>query len=203
MKRDRVIVAIFGVLFLFSIVMIFISNPKLTGYATTANTTSNVTITVYFAIDMSANLSNGIEFGNVTVLPFSNANSTHNYDGVNTTEQGAYANNANGASTWINVSSDSNTAVDFCIKGNAALTSGAYTIGIGNETYANYSATNVTLPALASEAGLTTSYAKAGFNTLAGSRNFYRFWLDVPTGTASGTYNNSLLFEGVATGGAC
>ena len=83
------------------------------------------------------------------------------------------------------------------------MTSGANTIGIGNETYANYTATNVTLPALGSEVALTTSYIKTGPNIAAGSRDFYRFWLDVPAGTASGTYNNTLTFKGVATSGAC
>ncbi|MEK6945179.1 MAG: hypothetical protein AABW63_00090 [Nanoarchaeota archaeon] len=203
MRGENIILAAFGLLFLFAVMMLFVTQSKITGYATTAQTTSNVTISVYFAIAMSENLTSGITFGNISSLPFTNANSSHNYDGVNTTAQGLYNNATNGTSTWLNVSTDSNTAVDFCVKGDAALTSGANTIGIGNETYANHTVTNVTLPALGSETALTLAYVKAGPAIAAGSSNYYRFWLDVPAGTASGTYNNTLSFEGVSTGGGC
>ncbi|MEK6918146.1 MAG: hypothetical protein AABW51_04320 [Nanoarchaeota archaeon] len=203
MKGENIALVAFGLLFLFAIIMLFITQSKITGYATTATTTSNVTISVYFAIAMSNNLTSGITFGNISSLPFTNANSSHNYDGVNTTAQGSNLNGTNGTSTWLNVSADSNTAVDFCLKGDAALTSGANTIGIGNETYANHTLTNFSLPALGSETAFTLSYVKAGSNIAAGNNSYYRFWLDVPAGTSSGTYNNTLSFEGVSTGGGC
>ena len=184
--------------------MILNQGVKTTGYATTATTTSNVTISSYFAIAMSQNLSNGIQFGSVSTLPTTSQNATHNYDGVNTTAQNITLNGTNGTSMWMNVSSDSNTAVDFCTKADAALTtSGGSTIGVGNETYHNSTQTNITIPNILSEVAFTTSYVKAGFNTSIGSNNYYRFWLDVPAGTASGSYNNTISFEGIATGGAC
>lgn len=197
MERGDFVVVFFGILFLVSLIMILGNNFRTTGYATETTTTSNVTISVYFAVEMSANLSNGIEFGNITTLPATNQNSTDNYNGVNTTPNGT------GTSTWMNVSTDSNTAVDFCIKADAALTSGANTIGVGNETYHNDTVTNTTRPNINNEVALTTSYVKAGPNTGVGNRTFYRFWLDVPAGTASGTYNNTLSFKGVGTGGTC
>ena len=206
MKGENILVVAFGLLFFLALIMIFVSQSRITGYATTAQTTSNVTISVYFAIAMSQNLSSGITFGNITSLPALNVNSTHNYDGNNTTAQGTnYANASNGTSTWLNVSTDSNTAVDFCLKADAALTSGVNTIGIGNESYTNNSLTNVTLPlvALGNEVNFTLAYVKGTYAVAAGSNSYYRFWLDVPSGTASGTYANNLSFEGVSTGGGC
>lgn len=181
--------------------MIFNQGVRTTGYATETSTTSNVTIQKYFSIDMSANLSEGIQFGSVSTLPATNINATHNYDGVNTTVD---ANGANqGTSMWLNVSDDSNTNVDFCIKGDALNTSTGDEIGLGNETYANHTNTNSTLPVLADDVSLTTSYVGSGYNITIGGDNYMRFWLDVPAGTASGTYNNTVYFKGVQTEGGC
>ena len=201
MKKTRLenaLVLIFVSLFLFSIIMIMNQKIKTTGYATETSTTSNVTISTYFAIELSANLSNGIEFGTVSTLPATNQNATDNHNGANTTQNGT------GASMWVNVSTDSNSALDFCVKADAALqTSGGASIGVGNESYHNSTQTNVSLPDYNNEVAYTTSYVKAGFNTSIGGRNFYRFWLDVPAATTAGNYNNTVSFKGVATGGSC
>ncbi len=190
MKKEEVIVAIFGILLLVSIIMI---GMKPTGYATTGSTTSNVTISTYFAIDMSINLSDGIYFGNVSSLPAINQNATHNYD-----------NGSLGTTMFMNVSTDSNTNVDFCIDANDNLkSSGGDQIVIGNESYANATTTNSSHPVLVSEVALTTGYVMAGPNISAGSNIYYRFWLDVPTGIPSGNYNNTINFKGISTGGSC
>lgn len=197
-KSENLVVMAFGAIFLFSIIMIFSQAFKITGYATTATTTSNVTISTFFAVAMSTNLSDGIRFGNLTTLPVTNQNASHNYDGTNTTMAG------NGTSMWMNVSTDSNTAVNFCIKADDNLrTSGGDVLTAANESWHNHSSTNLTLPNMASENSLTTSYAQAGANVAAGGTHYYRFWLDVPAGQASGTYNNTISFKGVTTGGAC
>lgn len=203
MKGEDFILLFFGALFLFSIIMIMGQGMRSTGYATEVTTTSNVTISVYFAIALSANLTNGIEFGTVTTLPTTNQNATDNYNGVNTTAQGTYLNGTNGTSLWTNVSTDSNTAVDFCNKADALNTTGGDVIGLGNETYYNNTNTNYSIPAPASEVSITTSYVKSGYNITAGSINYYRFWLDVPAGTATGTYDNVVSFKGVAKDGVC
>ena len=194
---------VFGVLFLVSIVLLINQSTKFTGFATTATTSSNVTISSYFAIDMSVNLSNGIQFGSITTLPATSQNATHNYDGANTTAQGATLTGTNGTSMWMNVSTDSNTAVDFCIMADALNTSADDVIGLGNETYHNNTFTNSSQPAIGSEVSLTTGYVKAGYNVSVGGNNYYRFWLDVPAATVSGTYNNTVFFKGVAISGSC
>jgi len=195
------VVLVFGALFLLSVILLISTGPKTTGYATETSTISNVTISSYFAIDMSVNLTDGIQFGTISALPATNQNATHNYDGANTTDGGGTYNQS--TSMWMNVSTDSNTAVDFCVKADALNTSAGDAIGLANESYSNYTATNFTVPRLAKEVGLTTSYVTAGLNTAAGSNNYYRFWLDVPAATPTGVYNNTVNFKGVATGGAC
>ncbi|MBM3234642.1 hypothetical protein FJZ19_06135 [Candidatus Pacearchaeota archaeon] len=195
MSKENKLLAVFSLIFIFSIIMIFDQQSGITGYATTGTTVSNVTISSYLAIAMSTNLQAGILFGTVDALPATDLNASHNYDG------------ASSASTmFINVSTDSNAAVDFCIQANAALTDsvGGNIIGIGNETYLNSTITNSTLPGLStSSALLTTSYAKAGINIGQGNVSYYRFWLDVPVATSPATYNNSIMFKGVTTGSSC
>src|SRR3989344_1431623 len=200
--KDNIVVLIFAAVFLFSIIMLMNQGVRTTGYATTATTTSNVTISTYFAIDMSTNLTNGIEFGTINSIPVTNWNATDNNNSVNTTGVGGTYNQS--TSMWLNVSTDSNTNVDFCVKADTALTSsGARTIGVGNESYANHTVTNVSLPLVTSAVDLTTGYVKSGFNITVGGNDYLRFWLDVPAATTAAYYNNTLSFEGVTTGAGC
>lgn len=160
-----------------------------TGYATEYSTTSNVSIQKYLSIALCSNLSEGISFGSVSTLPATDINGTHNYDGTST--ETTYC---------INVSSDGNTPIDFCTKANADLASDALdVILLGNESYANATSTNVTIPTLTSQVALTTTYVKAGNNISVGGINYYRFWLDIPAAQPSGDYNNSVYFKGVQT----
>jgi len=193
MKREDVLLLVFGIILIFSIAMLFIGNSKLTGHVTSGSTVSNVTIVSYLSIAMSTNLQSGILFGSVDTLPALNVSASHNYDG------------ASSASTFfINVSTDSNTAVDFCIKANAGMkNAGSDVIGIGNETYSNATSSSSTVPVIANNVSLTTSNVKSGINIAAGTPNYYRYWLNIPAAQATGTYNNSVSFEGVATGGSC
>ncbi|MCA9487824.1 MAG: hypothetical protein KC516_02575 [Nanoarchaeota archaeon] len=154
---------------------------------------SNVSITKYLAIEFSNNLSSGIYFGNVSVLPAINLNSTGNNIGI-----------GNSTEFYINVSSDSNTNVDFCIKANSGLTSVALDeIVLGNETYANSTSTNDSIPSLTNDVALTTNYVSSGENILPGGINYYRFWLDIPASQPSGDYNNTLSFKGIQNGLSC
>jgi len=193
MKKGNILLIFFIILLIFSVAMFVLATPGITGHATSDTTVSEVTITNYLSISMSENLGTGIAFGSVSTLPATDVNATNNYDG------------GSSASTLsIEVSEDSNTAVDFCIKADGDLTtSGADTLGLGNETYANATSSDVDTPALANEVALTESYVKAGDSVAAGSTNYYRFWLDIPAAQTPGTYNNTVYFEGVNTGGAC
>jgi len=189
---------IFGVLLLFSIVMLLIQNINIpeftiTGAATEGTTSSNVTIEKYLSIDLSDNLSEGIIFGNLNP-DIVHSNATHNYDGA-----------SDGSTMLVNVSADSNTAVDFCIKANTHLISdGGDIIGLGNESYCNNATTtDIITPSLVNKSSLTTSYVKSGNNISIGDDGYYRFWLNVTSGQASGDYNNTISFKGIEIGAAC
>jgi hypothetical protein len=193
-KKEVSIIVVFTAVFLFSIIMLLIQNSqteKITGHATTGTTVSNVTIAKYLSIAMSTNLSAGILFGSIDTLPAINQNATHNYDG-----------GSSGSTMYLNISTDSNTAVDFCIKADADLydNTGGNTLGAGNESYSNSTSTNVSNPNVGNEVSLTTSYVWAG-NQTKGNNIYYRLWLDIPAGTASGTYNNTITFKAVEANG--
>ena len=193
MKNEHLIIAIFSFLFIFSIAMISFQKVGITGYATEGQAVSNVTITSYLSIEMSTNLTEGILFGEVTELPATNINASHNYDG-----------DSSGSTMYLEVSTDSNTNVDFCIRANDNLTSsGLDTIGVGNQTYSNSTTTDAGTPSLTNELSLTTSYAKSGINIDRGGKLYHRFWLDIPAAQPAGTYNNTVHFKGVNTGGSC
>lgn len=193
MKRDNFYLGFFGVLLILSSLMLFSPKVKITGYATEGYAVSNVTITSYLAIQMSANLGEGILFGTVEELPAVDLNASHNYDG------------ADSASTmYIEVSSDSNSNVDFCIKANNDLMNpDSDILGVSNQTYANSTTTSASVPPLANQIPLTKSYVKSGIDVDKGTNLYYRFWLDIPSAQPVGTYNNTILFKGVVAGGSC
>ncbi|MFA5953205.1 MAG: hypothetical protein WC812_01300 [Candidatus Pacearchaeota archaeon] len=179
------------IIFLCVILIIFQNSNNFTGNYL-LNTTSNVSLFKYYSIAFSDNLSSGIEFGTIENLPAVSVNATYNYLGL-----------SNSTEYFINVSNDSNTNIDFCIKADGDLESIASDIlGLGNETYNNATFTNLSSPS-DTEVLLTTSYVKSGSNVLIGGVNYYRFWLDVPSGQAAGTYNNTVNFKAVETDYSC
>ena len=181
------------IIFFCLVLLIFQNSYFISGKVTEFFTPSNVSVTNYLAIAFSENLSEGILFGNVSVFPAININASHNYDGNNSA-----------TTLFINVSEDGNTAVDFCIKGNANLTSLVEDIlGLGNETYSNSTYNNLSDPDSINEVALTNMYVKSGNAIAIGGTNYYRFWLDVPASQPSGDYNNTLSFKGVQTTVVC
>ena len=173
------------------------SSPRsfgITGHATEDTTVSNVSVQRYLSIALCINLSDGIQFGDVATLPATNINGSHNYDIVDDSN----------SSYCVNISTDSNTAIDVCLRADGDLTNpSSDAIGIQNETYSNYTSTNSSHPLVGSEASITTGYLKSGLNIGAGNVHYYRFWLDVPAAQPSGDYNNTIYFKGVTTTLSC
>jgi len=190
MKKGMIILVI---LILVCVVVVFFEG-MLTSFVSQGSVPSNVSVDIkYFSIEFSGNLSDGITFEEVGSVPATNVNATDNYNNV-----------GSGSSLIINVSNDSSTNIDFCIKANGGLTdSSGSVISIGQETYSNSSSTSSAVPALSEETSLTTSYVKASSVVGPGEGEYYRFWLDVPSGTAAGSYNNSISFKGVETTASC
>ena len=194
MKNKNFVYNLFLILLIFaSLFLILFQNISLTGNLIEDSIPSNVSINKYLAISFSSNLSQGIYFGTIEVLPALNLNATENYGSL-----------INGTEYYINVSSDSNTIVDFCIKAGGDMENIALDkIGLGNETYSNSTLTNSSLPDLVEDVSLTTSYVKSGVNVPIGGVNYYRFWLDIPASQPSGDYNNTISFKGIESGSSC
>ncbi len=198
-----------GILLVCVVLLIVENLHSITGYVTQGSTTSNVSIQNYFATMMSTNLTAGIDFGNVYSTNYLDQNATKNWchptNGTCTNISSAAVFNA--TYYYLNVSADSNTDVDFCIRANEALkvNGGVDVIGLGNETYTytNVSNTNLTSPPQQGQAALTASYVKASYDIPKGNSTFYRFFLDIPNAQAAGNYNNTILFEGVQNSVAC
>ncbi|NCN51395.1 hypothetical protein GW931_00075 [archaeon] len=193
--RGRLVNIILGIILVVSLGLLFLENATaITGHASEGYTTSNVTISKYLSIDFSTGLQEGIYFGVVDVLPSTDINATHNYDGA-----------SNETTYFINVSTDSNTAVDFCILANSGMTNGAAgVIGLDNETYhASNETSNWTNPDVNSQVSITTSFVKAVNYTVPGQVSNWRFWLDIPVAQETGNYNNTISFRGVGTGLVC
>jgi hypothetical protein len=182
-----------GFLIFVCLILFLINNLSISGLVSESSTPSNVTVQKSLAIDFSTNLSDGILFGTIHVLPATNINASHNYDNID-----------NGSSFYAIVSEDSNVNVDFCIRANGNLTSSDLDVlGLGNETYSFYNSTNMTHPDLDLETPLTTSYVKSGEDIEIGENNYYRFWLDIPGAQPSGDYTNLVYFKGIQTGSSC
>ena len=175
------------------VVLLILQNVNaITGHATSGTTISNVTIQKYLSFDFCGNLGAGVWFGEVNTLPATNLNGSHNEDGVDS------------ASTYcVNVSNDSNTGVDFCVNASDDLkTSDLDVLGLSNETYSNFSTSNATYPQLSDERSIPSVYEHSLVNIAKGEVGYYRFYLDIPAGQESGTYNNTLYFKGLQTGTA-
>jgi hypothetical protein len=102
--------------------------------------------------------------------------------------------------TFYNVTVDtfSNVAANITVKGEN-LVSGANTIGVTNLTWAsNATAANGTNMVPGNSIVLNTSYNLAtpvGANRPTGSTTHYRFWLDIPNGTVSGSYTGNYTMQ--------
>lgn len=195
---NEVLLVLFVIVFLFSGFMIikplFDQDLSITGHATSGTAVSNVTVSKSFSINLGANLSSGILFGNVSGS-LAMINGSSNYDGTAGTNESTY---------FVNVSDDASINVDFCISANADLkSSGNDVISLNNQTYSNDTSTNGTEPKFENQAILTSTDAKAGVNFAPDSFNYFRFWLNITSTVPSGDYNNTITFTGKETGAAC
>ncbi len=193
-----VLILVIAVIGLYS--SLYTLQTSIIGLATEQSTVSEAVIAKYLAISKSGNLSDGIDFGNITSLPATDTNATMDY---NSTEQPM--NWANETLYWIELDYDSNTNVDFCVRSTTFNTSGGDEIGLGNYTWNDSLSNNFTEPSLTYSGPMYTnqSYKKGLANLVPGNNATYRFWLDVPAYVNPGTYNSTVWFRGVPTGDSC
>jgi len=169
---------------------VYYTEPTEAVVTSNASTTTSATVAVYIAIQMSPTLQSGIVFSNLQ---------------QGTTDNNADGNNYGSAGTdyWINVSSDTNVNVDYCIKADGDLTSGSNTIPLSNYYFANNTTTDANIPSLSYKTAFTTTYQKMDTNLDNTQNEYLRFWLDVPSGQTPGTYTNTVYFQAIETGYDC
>lgn len=167
--------------------------PQITGYAgASAGFVSEANITAYFAVAMSDNLADGIEFSSV-VADTSNNNATDNYN-----------NDSSGSSAYMAVSNDSNIPVDFCISADDHMRNAAQdALDLSNFVWTSNTSTNISVPELGSAIAMTTSFASTDAAVTGGVNDYFRFWLSVPLSQPGGTYNNTITFRAVQQDAGC
>jgi hypothetical protein len=175
------------------------SMDRITGgqVSSTESIYSEAQIMKYISISMSGNLTDGIDFGTITVIPVTDVNATKNY---NSTLNDSWYNET---LYWINVSSDSSVNADLCVKADLLTTSGLDEIGLGNYTWSDNLTNSLSLPSISTANQMSETYVLGTENVTPGDLNFYRFWLSVPGGQAAGTYNNTVYFKAVEEGIGC
>jgi len=163
------------------------ANDSYNNVNATTYTDVSFNVTCSIAIDLSPNLTTGINW-TVDALP---ANALP-----------AGGNNGIGV-TGYNVSvSASGCNADVYIKADGDLAAGGNVLGLGNETYC-YNTSDGTVTGAACYA-FDTGYAgnQIGSNLGAGSYVYLKFYLDVPGGLAPGDYANVVSIKAVQYGTA-
>jgi hypothetical protein len=163
----------------------------ISGYVTSGTKTEAV-IQQYFAVALSNNLADGIEFGTI-LFDTANNSATDNYNGL-----------SNGTTLYVILSNNSNVHIDSCIKANADLINANNdTIAAENITWSYANTTSSAVPSLSNGTRLSKTFADGLQDITPGYANYMRFWLDVPDAQPPGTYNNTIEFQGVKTGVTC
>ena len=166
--------------------------------AALASAPSSVTVQGIIAVTLSANLGDGIAFGNIASLPAADIAATNNADGAGSI-----------STMYVNIIASTNTLVDICIKGSGDMASGGNTIPLAGYTYGTSLLGNGNPAGPVGSVSLTTSYAvppnyNAIPDTVADQLAYFRYWLDIPSATqAAGTYTNSVEFSIVQDGLPC
>jgi len=185
-SRAKAITVAAAMLVVFLPILTF-TTLELSGFATTA--TSSVigaaNISSYYAVSMSTDLTNDITFSSLIHNTNDNSASSNNYG-------------SSASGYYLTLDADSNTATKTCIKG--ANFYGPERLGLGNLTWNSSTSSSSTVPATPGTA-MTTSYVTSQTSISPGDKDYYRFWMDVPSGQTAGSYNTTVTFK--ATTGSC
>ncbi len=189
------------------------------------NVTANVTIYAQVAASISFNLSQGVPFGNITNLPQTNLNATHNND-TNATELPGILGPGN-TSFYLNISKTTNVNVTLCFSANDSLRIPGSTTVIpmsgytwnatsrhGNGTWFPWGGIGGpadNLPPVDSndDVNVASYEYRPGMSNISVSGQpdnasiFFRFWLDIPGTQAPGDYYDTLTFKTVRDTSGC
>jgi len=166
----------------------------------TLDTAHDASKYVDYLYDRAGENGNWVVFGKAISMQINGFVSGVQWSSVNLSEAGlpADGNNGIGDTTYaINISEADGTLVDVYVKADGDLTSGGDIIDLVNETIA-YSITDTTVPST-TNVSLTTSYTD---NQLGEDFDLYddvymKFFVDVLSNQAAGTYSNDLSFKAI------
>jgi len=192
---DTVLIVAAFVFTLSVLVLLAPAQQGITGAQTAQSTQSRVELTAFYAIALSNNLSNGIDFGSIDTIPSSDLDALANYNTSN--NKTLYA---------VSVSQDSNTDVDFCIKATNMTNGGGVILPLTGYTWQDPTVpntNNLTDPfGPGGSISMTEAFVASEANVTPGNSTYYRFWLDIPGSQEVGIYNNTVFFKGKIFG-AC
>jgi hypothetical protein len=189
------------------------------------NVTANVTIFAQIASSISSNLSGGVQFGNISNLPQTNLNASHNNDSNSTGLPGILG--AGNTSLFLNISTTTNVNVTVCLSANDSLrtSDGVNTIPMsgftwnassrhGNATWWPWGGSNGPLTNLPpvdafSDVNVVSYEYAPGMSNISvqtqpnNATVFFRFWLDLPGTQTPGDYYDTLTFKTVRDTNGC
>lgn len=155
------------------------------------STLSRAEIVAFIAISASQNFTDGgIDFLQVTPGTTNN-NATGNF---NSSKQSEY---------FISVLPSTNVNVDFCIRSNTNLTTGAVAIPFPNYRFSNETQTDANRPGYPPNVlpiNANDTFTRETTGVAPGGKDYYRFYLDVPAAQQPGVYSNTVIFRAVRTG---
>jgi len=194
MNKQTVGIAL-GVILLLLLFGLYFNWRTVTGAVTAVNTTSEVTISAYFSLELCTELATKIDFGTVAYLP-NYTNATKNFNDSDMTEY------------CVNISADANKPVNLNVSAQGDLTSNGNSIDVStNYTLndSNISWNDADYPSNTSATYLQEYpvWTAARRCVPVGEWQWFRFWLNLPGAPAPipvGTYDNNVTFKGDVLG---
>lgn len=187
-KNRTKLIAVTVAMFVIFAPIIGLNLVELTGLATSVevDTDSRVEVQSWLAASFSVTT---IQYGGSLIAGTVDNNASLNYAGA-----------ASSTGYYLTLDEDSNVNAKTCIKGTAI--SGPTTLALGNATWNSSTSSGATIPATPGDE-MTTSYATSQTSISPGDKDYYRFWMDVPSGQTPGDYETNITVNAVVAGSSC
>ena len=156
----------------------------LTGFATsTCSTTASAVVAEWFAVSSPGD----INFGGLV---------------HDTTGNNAGSNNwgSSASGYYLQLSPNSNINAKTCIK--SVNWDGPSALALANLKWNSSTSSSSSVPGTPGSA-MTTSYVTSQSSISPGDKDYYRFWMDVPSGQVAGDYNTTTTFKAITTSSSC
>jgi hypothetical protein len=183
-KNKTKLIAVTAIMFAMIAPLIGIGLIDLTGFATsTSSTTASAVVAEWYAVSSPGD----INFGTLV---------------HDTTGNNAGSNNWGSGSSgyYLTLHTDSNIDVKTCIK--SVDWDGPSALALSNLKWNSSASSNSIMPHSPGSA-MTTSYVTSQSSISPGGQDYYRFWMDIPSGQVAGDYNTTTTFKAITTSSSC